>query len=64
MQVAGREKIPDIERNGFNFSDGCGLISPALAEKANHPLPYHNIIHTSQALFFVALATFGVIAGT
>ncbi|CAG8529294.1 17526_t:CDS:10 [Dentiscutata erythropus] len=28
------EKIPDIERNGFVFSDGCGNISPGLAKVA------------------------------
>jgi RNA-dependent RNA polymerase len=28
------EHIPDVERNGYCFSDGVGRISPALAEKA------------------------------
>ncbi|CAG8468456.1 7511_t:CDS:10 [Scutellospora calospora] len=28
------KNIPDIKRNGFTFSDGCGKISPALAKIA------------------------------
>ena len=27
------EEIPDIERNNFNFSDGCGFIDQALLDK-------------------------------
>jgi hypothetical protein len=28
---------PDVERNGYVFSDGCGWIEPSFAEKiANH----------------------------
>ncbi|QDS77948.1 hypothetical protein FKW77_001429 [Venturia effusa] len=32
-------KLPDVEKNGRCFSDGCGLISPELADKvmANYP---------------------------
>ncbi len=27
------QEIPDIERNGYCFSDGCGTLSPDLAER-------------------------------
>ena len=26
-------RISDVERNGYTFTDGCGYISPSLAEK-------------------------------
>jgi RNA-dependent RNA polymerase len=36
MQKLHKEEIsvgyPDIERNGFVFSDGCGWIEPSFAE--------------------------------
>jgi RNA-dependent RNA polymerase len=32
------QEIPDIERNGYNFTDGCGFISPDYAEKIANTL--------------------------
>ncbi|KAF0547877.1 RdRP-domain-containing protein [Gigaspora margarita] len=34
LEVGQIKKIPDIKRNGFEFSDGCGNISPDLANLA------------------------------
>jgi hypothetical protein len=33
LPVNDIEEIPDIERNGYTFSDGIGIISPSLAKK-------------------------------
>ena len=33
LESSQSKTIPDIERNGFCFSDGCGFINPALALK-------------------------------
>ncbi|EFC46423.1 RNA dependent RNA polymerase [Naegleria gruberi] len=43
--------IPDIERDGFNFTDGCGFISPDMAKKVyKHILNAENrvLIKTDQ----------------
>ena len=35
--------LPDIERDGFNFSDGCGLIHPDLAQQIANKYKFSNI---------------------
>ncbi|KAI9223018.1 RNA dependent RNA polymerase-domain-containing protein [Blastocladiella britannica] len=38
VPVALTREIPDVERNGYCFSDGVGRMSPSLAEKIAGPL--------------------------
>lgn len=57
------ERCPDIERNGFNFTDGVGKISPFLAQMIakEHGLP-HSVSDCPSAFQFRLGGSKGVLA--
>jgi RNA-dependent RNA polymerase len=50
------EMIPDIERNGYTFTDGVGRISPFLASMAAQELGLQNPFENPPSLFQFRLA--------
>jgi RNA-dependent RNA polymerase len=50
------KKIPDIERNGFMFSDGVGKISRFLAQMAAQELDFQNPFNDPPSLYQFRLA--------